>query len=290
VVARTGLLLIILAVTGWDVASAGAALEASPVSFQLAGRTEVFELAPSDADAFQRRLSPPPPYAGPLPSGEPVTITTDYWDEAFGSGAGRQPVSRSALYHSSDGVVRVQQGDRFDFFVLDQRQRALLARYIRLARVGAIGTNPGALEVLIAASAAEPIGVEVGGQPLDEALQSAFWRALDAQGTSGTLIEPPRPPDRRDGYWVTFSTAEGRSQQYFYEPGTGRLTDFLGTEGYTIRGVLPESAGAAPQIEQQASPGSKLWWPLMLGGGAALLTVAVLLQRLSTGREATTNT
>jgi len=53
----------------------------------------------------------------------------------------------------------------------------------------------------------------------------------------------------------------------------------LGTESYTIRNILPTTAGEPLQIEQQEPHGSELWWPVMLGGGAALLGAAVWARR-----------
>jgi hypothetical protein len=174
--------------------------------------------------------------------------------------------------------------DRDAFFVLDLRQRAMLDRYIRLARQGLIPAQPGALNVLIAASQTESISVEPAGEHLNGDQTAAFWRSLHNRSLAVQFLTPLQPPSEGGGYWITFTTAEGRAIQYHLEPESGTLTDFLGTESYIVRNALPATA-EAPGIMQQEPQGSWLWWPVMLGGGAALLAAAVWLRRLEARRD-----
>ena len=185
-----------------------------------------------------------------------------------------------ALYFSADGIIRVLRENNDDaYFVLDLRQRAMLNRYIRLAKTGSIPPDPGALDVLAAAVRTETVSIEIGGRPVEPALSQAFWSALDNPEASVGFPAPPRPPADEDGYWITFTTSEGRAIQYHFNPATSALIDSLGTETYTIENVLPATTAEPLQIEQQSPHGSKLWWPVMLGGGAALLAAAVWLRR-----------
>jgi hypothetical protein len=264
-----------------------AAGRAAPHSVEILipGLPQPVRLAPADAEAFQRRLNAPPSYAGPLPSGEAFTVTTDYWDFALGTGADGLPTDAPGTYFPSGGIVRLRQMDRDAYYVLDLRQRALLDRYIRLAKAGSLqSSTPGALEVLVAAAGREPISIELPGGQLPNDAARLLWRSLDEQAVAVTFLEPPAPPSGEDGYWITFTTVEGRALQYFYEPTASRLTDVLGSETYTIRNILPGSAGEPRGIEQQEPRGSALWWPLMLGGGMLLLGAATLLHRRQTRR------
>jgi hypothetical protein len=107
----------------------------------------------------------------------------------------------------------------------------------------------------------------------------AVWRSLADHAAPVTFANPPAPPRGDDGYWIIFTTAEGRALQYFFQPESQRLTDFLGTETYTVRNIPPGTIDEPRQIEQQEAHGSLLWWPVMLGGGAGLLAAAVWLRK-----------
>jgi hypothetical protein len=285
VIARPALLLLLVLILWLGGSTASATTEILGVEIQIRPESPPVRLAPADADAFQRRLNAPPPYVGPRPSGESVLVTSGYWDAALRADESAPHFDAAATYFIEDGVVQARQAGRDLFFVLDHRQRAMLARYVRLARTGSISSNPGALQVLIAAANSETISIEPGGVPLTVDDIGALWRALDDQKPVVSFIDEPQPPARAGGYWVTFTTAEGRALQYHYDPATGTLTDFLRTETYTIRNLLPSTAGEPPQIEQQEPRGSLLWWPVMLGGSVALLAAAVWFRRLDASRR-----
>ena len=271
------LLLLVLVV--WPAgSSAGAAGETLSVEIKIVGLPQPLQLAPADVDAFRRRLGPPPVLTVPAATGEAFEVTSDYWDETLGSGVNAPLIQPEASYFPAFGVVLVDRpnGEKV-YVVLDQRQRALLNRYIRLGRTGAVAPHPGALQVLAAASHSEPVSIVIGSKPVDEPLARLIWAAID--GKPGfRFLDPPRPPGAATGTWLTFTTAEGRAIQYLYDPESQTLTDALGTEVYSIV-PLPLDPATPLQLEQQPAQGSKLWWPLMLGGGIALLAAAVWLQR-----------
>ncbi|HEY7466281.1 MAG TPA: hypothetical protein VIB47_06270 [Dehalococcoidia bacterium] len=278
-IARSGLLLLLVLFLRLVGSSANASAEIPTVEIQIRP-SQTVRLAPADADAFRRRLSAPPPYAGPLPAGETFVVTSDYWDATLGTGAGAPAIDAAGTYFWSDGIVKLRQAGRDAFFVLDQRQRAMLGRYIRLAGTGSLPSSaPGAFQVLTAAARAELISIELAGEPLPNDAARLLWRSFDEQDVAVTFLQPLAPPSGKEGYWITFTTVEGRALQYFYEPASGRLTDFLGSEAYTVRNILPGSVGEPRQIEQQEPHGSLLWWPAMLGGGLSLLAAAVWLNR-----------
>ena len=278
-IARPGLLLLLVLLVSLGVAPTSASAEIPTVEIQIRP-SQTVRLAPADADAFRRRLSPPPPYSGPLPAGETFVVTSEYWDATLGTGGGAPAIDAAGTYFLSDGIIKLRQAGQDAYFVLDQRQRALLSRYIRLARTGSLSSStPGAFQVLTAASRAELISIELPGGPLPNDAARLLWRSFDDQAAPVTYLDAPAPPSGNDGYWITFTTVEGRALQYFYEPASGRLTDFLGSETYTIRNILPGSVGETRQIEEQEPHGSLLWWPVMLGGGLGLLAAAVWLQK-----------
>ena len=279
-ISRPGLLLLLISLVCLCGPAASATSEILSVEITIREGAQPVRFAPVDADAFQRRLNSPPPYVGPKPAGESFVVTSAYWDVVLRAEETAPRIDANAAYFQEGGIIRARQGDRDVYLVLDLRQRALLSRYIRLARTGSLPSpTPGALDVLIAAARADLISIELAGKPLSTDGARVLWRSLDEQDARVTFHDPPRPPERDDGYWLTFTTSEGRSLQYFYESDTNTLTDFLGTESYTIRNILPTTAGEPLQIEQQEPHGSKLWWPVMLGGGAALLGAAVWARR-----------
>jgi len=279
VIARPGFLLLLVLILWLGAFGASANLEILSVEIQIPGVSQPLRLAPADADAFQRRLNQPPPYVGPKPAGESFIVTSAYWDAALRAADNAPPIAAAAAYFPNGGIVRARQSDRDLYFVLDLRQRALLDRYIRLARTGQIGPEPGALQVLAAASSMEPIGIGIGGRPVDTRLAQVIWAVINGRQGEVSFLGSPQPPGNAPGYWLTFTTSEGRALQYHYDPASDALTDALGTETYVIPAGLPTTPGDPPQIEQQEPHGSKLWWPVMLGGGAALLAAAIWLRR-----------
>jgi len=239
-------------------------------------------LAPADADAFQRRLNQPPRYSqAPHVSGIFYTVATTYWDKAVRRADGEPSVDASADYYPAGGFVRTRQASNDVWIVIDLRQRALLDRYIRLAKSGSISAEPGALEVA-AAARDEPISVSAGGRLVTPAEAQAFWSAFAATGKVRFFAEP-RPPTTNGsgGYWLAFSLPEGRVLTYFYDRETQTLTDSLGTEMYAVSpslaAALPQPGGPALEIERQDPPGSLAWWPVMVGAGLASLALALWL-------------
>jgi hypothetical protein len=286
VIARPGLLLLLVLIAWLGVPPASGSAEIPTVEIQI-GPSQTVRLAPADADAFRRRLSAPPAYSGPLPTGETFVVTSDYWDATLGTGAGAPAIEPAGTYFPADGIVKLRQAGRDAFFVLDQRQRANLDRYIKLVRQGQIGSAPGLLEVLVAASNAEPISIEIGSRFLKEDERAAFWRL--AAGFNPLDLPPAEPPrDSPSVVWITFGLPEGRSVLLGYAPGSGTVFDTSGREVYGVpkQWLQPILGDYAPkfdsfkrQIEQQEPHGSLLWWPVMLGGGVGLLAAAVWLRR-----------
>jgi hypothetical protein len=279
VISRLGLL-ILLVLLPWLAASQARAQEAIPgVEIQIPGATQAVRMAPADADAFRRRLNAPPPYFGPRPAGESVVVSSGYWDAALRADDSAPRIDADAAYFADGGIVRVRQSGRDLYFVLDLRQRAMLDRYVRLTKAGSLAQAPGALDVLIAAAADETVSIEIRGTPVTSEAAAILWRSLAGQSADVIFHDPPRPPAGVSGFWIAFTTAEGRSLQYFYDAGARTLTDSLGTESHAVPDIELVSSGEPLQIEQQTPPGSKLWWPVMLGGAAALLGAAVWLRR-----------
>ena len=253
-------------------------------------------VAPSDEDAFFRRIDLPPKLdEAPTTSETSYRVTSPYWDLAVRNNrADRAPAEDDASYWPEGGYVRARQSGKDVWLVLDVRQQAILGRYIRLTVAGALGEEPGVLEVLAAAAKDEVITVSVGNRDLTTAEASSFWtvargqKPLDRPRPSGA--QPPR--DGPNSVWVVFGLPEGRTVQLLYMVASDTLTDSLGVEVYGVpRGWLAPVLGAeAPQpggsasvrggeVAQQAGRGSPFWWVIMLGGGALCLAVALYLRR-----------
>ncbi len=271
---------------------------ASEVSADGAGVTVIFggdlphavQLAAADEDAFFRRLDPPPELAAPpTPSGPAYLVSSSYWDLVLRKERDERPPEEvEALYYPEGGLVRAHRGGEDVWLLLNQRQRAILNRYIRLARAGLFEEYQlGVLEVLAASAAqGELIGVEAGGKPFSEAQAQALWQAL-LLNPRPDLLEPRQPPTATaPGFWLVFTLLEGRSVQLFYGAPAGLpvLTDYLGSERYpvsppldaAIRAVQPEPPR---DVKHEQGRGSSLWWPVMVGGGLALLGAAVWMRR-----------
>jgi hypothetical protein len=245
------------------------------------------KLARADEDAFLRRLVPPPKLDdAPRVSGESYVVTTQYWDDVLrGDRDDREAAEPAADYYQEGGYVRARQGGKDAWLVLDLRQRAILDRYLSLARAALLRPEPAVLEVLTIASRSQEISIEAGGVALDAAQRRNFWTTL-AVSPRGEHVEPPRPPLGARGIWLVFGLEEGRSVQVFYERDAGLFIDFFGSEIYTVStpmaalldAVVPRSSGGI-SIEQQDGTGSPLWWLLLVGGGVACLAVAAWLRR-----------
>ncbi|HLF71340.1 MAG TPA: hypothetical protein VI759_04240 [Dehalococcoidia bacterium] len=249
-------------------------------------------LAPADEDAFLRRLANPPQLRETPPQQVGgYEITSAYWDTILRDGLKDVPsADDKATYYPATGYVKARQGGKDVWLQLDVRQRTLLDRYIRVTRAGLVSERPGVLEVIIAASATEPMAVEIGGVELNSVERNGLFMALSRNGKP-IFLDPAEPPNRDTlGTWLVFSLSEGRSVSMIYGGPQPNLVDGLGTERYP---ASPEVANIInlygpkmpPSIEQEETRGSYLWWPLMLGGGAALLVAAVLLRRVLTRGE-----
>ena len=260
-----------------------------PVAIEIDGKR--IELAPADADAFQRRLNKPPQLETlPAASAPSFPVITAYWDSAVEKDDDEGVVEAEAEYFPSGGFVRAQQSGLDVWLVLDLRQRAILDRYIRFGIEDSRQLpRPGALELVRFASKTETVGIETGDRLLTESEARSFWDAFDSLVARASFNNPAQPPMALDasGYWLTFSLPEGRAQQYFLDTASGMLADSLGTESYDFSGLigrtLPGSAAALP-LEQQDPTGSALWWLLAIGGGIGLLAIAVWLRLRNSDR------
>jgi hypothetical protein len=267
----------------------------TPIAIDINGDT--YTLAPADADAFQRRLNQPPKLKDPPDTGGPsYTVTSAYWDVAVREEEDDAAVEASAEYFPQGGFVRTRQDGKDVWLVIDLRQRAILDHYILYGTTQRLPQDPDSRRAVLNPSAflvmflayygqGEPIAIQVGDRRLTPDETNAFLSSVAPNLIFQlTFLDPPQPPDHdaSSGYWVTITLPEGRSLQYFYNTSTLTLTDALGTETFDLKtsagGGIPESAEVAP-IEQESPAGSVLWWPVMIGGGVALLTLAIWLQR-----------
>ena len=271
------------------------AFSQSPASepLRIAGDDLPFEVrvAPADADNFARRINKLPrledrPNAV-LPS---FRVTTSYWEVAVPLEPEEEDEDlapgETADYYPDGGFVRVELDDDPVWLVLNLRQRAILDRYIRLAQAGQIDEEPSTIDVLAAAAAGgEVFQVSAGPDSVEPEVATALLTMLSEANPEPALdtFEPPRPTN--DGFWLTVTLPEGRTLRYFYDGEL--LTESLGTERYEtssasemLEQLRPESF---PAIEQESPAGSLLWWPVMLGAGAAAIGAAVWLRRRHSG-------
>jgi len=241
-------------------------------------------LAPTDADAFRRRINLPPRLEFvPQPAGPSYTVTSTYWNDAIDredSAEERLAVDEDATYWPEGGLVLTMLGDDEVWTVLDLRQRPLLDRYIRLGSTGVISPREGNLGVLAAANATEYIGIDAGVKPLTAQLRTAFLMGLGE--TPVTFLDPFEPPQPDgDGFWLLLTIADGPGYEYYYDGSS--LTDSFGAERYAVspalQSFLDGLAPALPAIDNEEPPGSLLWWPVMGGGGLVLIGAAWWLNR-----------
>jgi hypothetical protein len=296
VIRRLGLLLV-LALTLLLAASVHGAFAQAPVgSVTIDVDGKLISLAPADANAFQRRLNQPPTLETTPPAAAPAyTVATLYWDEAVREdNVDEPPVDEEAQYFPGGGYVRAEQDGEEVWLVLDLRQRAILDHYIdygsrqRLPddpeRQQAV-LNPSALLVVFLAyyGIGETIGIQVGDRTLGPVEIDGFLASVAPHLIFQlTFPDPPQPPETDgSGYWVTFTLPEGRTLAYYLDLDARTLTDALGTETFDLSdaagGGIPEFAETL-HVEQEAPAGSQLWWLFGIGGGVALLALALLLQ------------
>lgn len=245
------------------------------------------KLARADADAFVRRIVPPPKLDNaPEFQGTGYKIASAYWDEVLRNGRDdRGAAALDAFYFQEGGYVVAHQDGRDVWLVLDLRQRAIIDRYLSLGRANTIRAEPGILEVLMIASRSEAVGIEIGGVALTEAQRNNFW-SLIAVGPRATHTDPPQVPLGARGVWLVFALEEGRSLQVFYERQSALFIDSFGSEIYgvstpmatLIDSIVPRTSTGL-RIAQEGSTGSAVWWLIMGGGGLACIGAAIWLQR-----------
>lgn len=251
-------------------------------------------LTAADEDSFRRRINYPPVYERETPEarGPSFTVTSTYWEPVVQTER-RHPgrVSAEAEYFPEGGLVRASQEGEDVWLTLNLRQRAILDRYVRLAREGRISAEPTVVELLLAASD-EPLSVDIGAKTLDSRETAAFWQALAAsQRQTGASQErdlvvnrylvDPRPDD----IWLIFTFAEARAVRLIYEPASGRVMDvfepvvYQGQPRFLENAVGNGQAFRPLQVQHADSPGSPVWWFIMIGGGLILIAAGVFIRR-----------
>ena len=286
-----GLALALLLLTHLAPVRAQEPFDIPEVTISGGGLPVAVSLAPTDADAFRRRINLPPRIEFvPRPTGPSYTVTTPYWNNAIDREEGEKTLSmaEAATYWPDGGYLLTRLGDKEVWTVLDLRQQATLSRYIRLGRAGAIGPREGNLAVLSAAVATEFVGIDAGVAPLTASQRTAFWSAFG--DTPVSFLDPYEPPQPNgDGFWLLLTIADGPGYQYYYD-GTS-LTDSFGAERYAIppalRSLLDGLTPSMPAIENEEPPGSLLWWPVMGGGGLLAIGAAYYLNRRNVQRTRT---
>jgi hypothetical protein len=264
-------------------------------------------IAPADEDAFYRRITVPPKLDNaPEAAGPSYTITSPYWPQVLpGNKKDRPPAAEEATYYPEGGFVKARQGEADSWLVLDQRQRAILDRYIRLGRRDLLPSAPSALQVVgVSALVGEPTGVLIGTRVLTADERARFWEVVskvepesfdrlsiaDRDFLRGLTSQEAAaaPGGSPDSAWVSVDLAEGRSLRLFFDAPRSRLVEFVGEQVYqlpqgfmaSLLGGSGAAAGTAPAPMPQDEPvGSQLWWPVMVLGGLAALGVAAWLAR-----------
>ncbi len=249
-----------------------------------------------DEDAFVRRLDPPPILSEPPePAGAAYTVTSPYWGAALrDAGELAATGALEASYFPEFGYARVQGTGGEFWLVINQRQQAILDRYIALTVAGLLADQPGILDVLVEASKVELITVQIGDRFLDESETAEFWQVAGGLSRLPSSQMPDQAVFAEDEnrLWIIFNLPEGRAVQMRYSVAAGLLADSLGAEAYGVPGdwlvnVLGADAPKPGQpakvggqaIEQDTGPGSPLWWLVMGGGGLAAIGTAIWLRR-----------
>ncbi len=246
--------------------------------------SQPIRLAPVDEDAFVRRINVPPKLDNaPEVSGPTYALRSPYWAQVLPGREGVRPAAdETATYYRDSGYVKARQGNEDSWLALDLRQRAIIERYLRLGENGLISREPGILEVLRAdAVSGSAVAVAVDKMTLSDAQAAALWDAL-SRNSKPLFLDPRRQPQDTQT-WLTFTLPEGRSVTVSYSGSPGRLIDFLGSEEYAVSPPLGQAiaavAGLPLAVPQEPGTGSKVWWLVMIGGGAVLLALAVYMRR-----------
>jgi hypothetical protein len=277
-----------------------ARVEVRPVVISGGDLAGSVALAPIDADAFQRRLNQPPRFkVPPMAEGISYSVETEYWDDAVREDDKSPRAESAATYYPESGFVRVRQGAEDAWIVIDLRQRALLDRYIQLAKGGEIEPQSGFLAVLTAASASEETSVQIGSRVLTPAEEQAFWRVSSGLRPLDTsrLPDGAAPNAGSNSAWIIVTLPEGHAVEMLYTYASGTLIDGLGEEVYAVpsdwlRPVIGDYDGAtlaslsSSSIERNDPPGGWYWWLLLVGGGLACLVAAFWADRRLASRRA----
>ena len=277
--------LLLVVLVGLGGADAGAGLPGTGGTYISGGDLAAsVRLTAADEDAFFRRINRPPRLMErPRAAGEAFSVYSGYWNEVVPDEEDEGSVASAALYYPADGFVRAEQAGEAVWLVLDLRQRAIIDRYVRLAREGLIDEAPGVLDVLSAAARTEPITVEIGARRLSATERALFWGAAAADRLPDAL-SPAEAVGDGEGIWLVFGLTEGRSLRLLFKPEAGRLIEPIGGEVYAVprdwlRPVLGAEAPGGLAIEQRPGSGSPLWWLVMIGGGLFCLAAALWLRR-----------
>src|SRR5690606_7728587 len=117
--------------------------------------------------------------------------------------------------------VTVGEGDEAvdAWMALNLRQRAILDRYIRLFKAGAIGDAPSSIDVLARTAMVEQFGVQAGENVLPLAEATELLARLSEAHPSPILEEREVPTPDGDGFWLIVTLVEGRSLRYYYADG-----------------------------------------------------------------------
>ena len=249
-----------------------------------------------DEDAFVRRLDVPPIFTESQGLAGPVySVTSPYWGDVLrAAGVDTAPNKLEASYYLESGYVQTDvEGEEF-WLVLNQRQRAILDRYIGLTVADLLVDEPGLMEILVAASRIESITVQVGSRFLSEAETARFWQVSAGlpRLASQALQEEPKPEDGEGSLWIIFNLPEGRAVQMRYFVAAAALVDSLGSDAYRVPDnwlgdVLGADAPTAGEplkvggrvVGQEAGHGSIVWWFVMVGGGLSAIGIALWLRR-----------
>jgi hypothetical protein len=256
-------------------------------------------LTAADEEALSQRVSPPPRLENPpVTTGPSYQVTSPYWPKALpGNGKDRPPADTEAAYYPNGGFVRARQGDRERWIVLDLRQRSILDRYIALGERGLISSMPSVIEMLSADyENGGEFGLSIGRAQVSIAdqgkllasLQGLAPRDFPGSRTDVTAVPPASVPAA--SAWLVFALPEGRDVRLLYTFASETLVDYVSQDYYAVppnwlASVLGpdfahDSEMKAPlAVPQESGTGSPIWWPVMIGGGAILIALAVLLSR-----------
>lgn len=267
----------------------------------------------------------PHPLALPYPDGELTTLAptaislsapssapadfVEVWSEAWmpllGLPADQLTIPSESLFarYSPTTGMLVVGGSRW--YLLTGESRAVLDRYVRLARAGALPEHPSLIAAYLAArrlfGEPVPIEVDIGGRALSPIEAEAFWsfveqsreselRPADFGSGTGTFMRGRSgiwPVDYSSDRRVFFTYADGRRELWTLLTDRGFLTwpreglpAWPGFEASPALRAFIESRTPPPRHAQSPVTGA---WLLALAGlaaaSAAALTRVIVRQR-----------